>query len=906
MRYLEDVNDTTTFKAGDDSETIRLSARNDNSPVVWSADDKAKIHVDKDSAHVLDFDAQLVQGSNIVTFSSAELASLPAGDYALEVWVDLAGESKQAIWPSSGMLKLTIDRNADSLEGGSITTITLDDFKKQLADAIKANDEYTKEHATQGPQGLQGEPGQPGQPGKSAYELAVERGFKGTEDQWLESLSHGPAGKTGADGKSAYQIAQEHGFKGSEQDWLESLKGQAGKDGSAGASAYEIAKKAGFSGDEAAWLKSLVGPAGAPGQPGKDGSDAYEVAVAQGFKGSKQDWLASLRGPKGDAGAPGQPGRDGKDGKTPTIKGGTVTSLPSGQTPTAELVDNHDGSYTLNLSIPQGPKGEVGGVTTTIDAKLSMGTVTTLSSGEKATASLVKSGQDSYVINLGIPTGPAGQDGKPGADGKSAYDLAVAGGFKGSVDEWLKSLVGQPGKPGADGKSPVISSANAVALKAGEVPSAKVTKNSDGSYSLSFGIPAGPDGQPGKDGQTGPAGQPGQPGADGKDGKSAYELAVAGGYQGTEAQWLKSLVGPQGPAGEPGTPGKDGQTGPAGKDGTRGPVVFYYRSTEDAFSLVYQQSDISDTEFSIDKKYLSAIDTSLSNTVNPQAGDFVVVPYNYGKNSAIIVIDHTDDTHIYNNSKAMILPGKQGGRGASIFIEKNVLPAPKGSEDLKAFWNTIVTNAPNIYKEKGDFVIARLDNGKVALLQYNGDSGTDSVLEQTGITWGGESSGSTTATRGSMIFQSSEVISTRGMTSTFDSSKITSPDGKLKPQTGDWIVATSDQGVSYAFQVTSVSGTTVNVNSNQTPIQVTGNSGTSVAPKAGHSVWVDTKWTNTEPIVNAWHTDFSGATLDDHPVEGDVIIGAGGGVARVDYVYNDDSNKVWIISTGKVLMNIKG
>jgi hypothetical protein len=35
-------------------------------------------------------------------------------------------------------------------------------------------------------------------------------------------------GGTGADGKSAYEIAQEHGFEGSEEDWLESLKGDKG------------------------------------------------------------------------------------------------------------------------------------------------------------------------------------------------------------------------------------------------------------------------------------------------------------------------------------------------------------------------------------------------------------------------------------------------------------------------------------------------------------------------------------------------------------------------------------------------------------------------------------------------------------------------------------------------------
>ncbi len=105
MRYLENVNATSTIKAGDDSETIRLSARNDNQPVVWGAGDKATIHVDTDSAHVLDFTAQLVEGSNNATFSSSSLAKLPAGVYSLELCVDLAGDSKTAIWPSVGSLK---------------------------------------------------------------------------------------------------------------------------------------------------------------------------------------------------------------------------------------------------------------------------------------------------------------------------------------------------------------------------------------------------------------------------------------------------------------------------------------------------------------------------------------------------------------------------------------------------------------------------------------------------------------------------------------------------------------------------------------------------------------------------------------------------------------------------------
>ena len=38
----------------------------------------------------------------------------------------------------------------------------------------------------------------------------------------------------GRDGRSAYQIAQEHGFKGTESEWLESLKGKPGPAGPRG------------------------------------------------------------------------------------------------------------------------------------------------------------------------------------------------------------------------------------------------------------------------------------------------------------------------------------------------------------------------------------------------------------------------------------------------------------------------------------------------------------------------------------------------------------------------------------------------------------------------------------------------------------------------------------------------
>lgn len=46
-----------------------------------------------------------------------------------------------------------------------------------------------------------------------------------------EKLNDIGDGGQGGDGKSAYEIALEHGFEGSEEEWLESLKGEPGKDG---------------------------------------------------------------------------------------------------------------------------------------------------------------------------------------------------------------------------------------------------------------------------------------------------------------------------------------------------------------------------------------------------------------------------------------------------------------------------------------------------------------------------------------------------------------------------------------------------------------------------------------------------------------------------------------------------
>lgn len=78
-----------------------------------------------------------------------------------------------------------------------------------------------------GPQGLQGERGRDG---KSAYEIAVEKGYIGDEEKWLESLK----GRDGKNGKSAFESALGYLDFNSEYEWAKSLKGPKGDKGDTG------------------------------------------------------------------------------------------------------------------------------------------------------------------------------------------------------------------------------------------------------------------------------------------------------------------------------------------------------------------------------------------------------------------------------------------------------------------------------------------------------------------------------------------------------------------------------------------------------------------------------------------------------------------------------------------------
>lgn len=81
----------------------------------------------------------------------------------------------------------------------------------------------------QGVPGEKGETGEKGEPGAKG-----DPGEKGEPGAPGKDGADGVDGHDGADGKSAYLLAVEHGYSGSESEWLASLKGEKGDTGAAG------------------------------------------------------------------------------------------------------------------------------------------------------------------------------------------------------------------------------------------------------------------------------------------------------------------------------------------------------------------------------------------------------------------------------------------------------------------------------------------------------------------------------------------------------------------------------------------------------------------------------------------------------------------------------------------------
>ena len=371
--------------------------------------------------------------------------------------------------------------------------------------------------------------------------------------------SVGPTGPTGGSGPRGPQgVAGPSGVAGP--------TGAQGIDGPTGAQGI----------DGPSGAQGIVGPSGPAGINGQNGING--APGRDGIDGAPgRDGLDGLNGTNGSNGADGAPGRDGIDGA-----------------PGRDGLDGLNGTNGADGS--KGDKGDTGEQGISIVLVGSSATTTVASLGEGSVGQGWINTTDGNVYfwntltvnweNIGPIVGPqgdkgdsgdkgekgdTGQNGQNGQDGRSAYELAVLGGFVGTQTDWLASLVGPSGADGIDGVNGQNGQNGQDGRSAYELAVLGGFVGTQSDWLSSLIGPAGADGTDGVNGQNGQNGQ---------DGRSAFELAVLGGFEGTQEDWLASLVGqngqngldgPQGPQGEPGFEGPTGPSGANGLDGPQGP-----------------------------------------------------------------------------------------------------------------------------------------------------------------------------------------------------------------------------------------------------------------------------------------------------------------------------------------------
>lgn len=129
----------------------------------------------------------------------------------------------------------------------------------------------------------------------TAYGVAVQNGFNGTEKEWLESL----------EGLSAYEVAVANGFEGTEQEWLDSLDGT----------------KVPESDITTAVAKYFKANPITDAIPGHDGTTFTPYVDEDGNLswtnngGEENPAPVNIKGERGAQGIPGKDGSPGKDGQ---------------------------------------------------------------------------------------------------------------------------------------------------------------------------------------------------------------------------------------------------------------------------------------------------------------------------------------------------------------------------------------------------------------------------------------------------------------------------------------------------------------------------------------------------------------------------------------------------------------
>lgn len=211
-------------KARDTSRVYELMLFDGAEKVTIADDANVTVKVGNSTGFLLDVEPTIVDGK--IQIDSAKFVDLPPDTYKLEVWI--TKDDKLHIYPDKDQALIRLTSTLNDVQGTALSIITIEQLRKEIAESGGAGVPVVGPKGDQGPPGQKGEKGDPGPAGRDGVDGSQgpkgEKGEKGDVGPQGDPGPKGDTGPTGQDGKSAYQIWLDLGNTGSEQDFIESLK----------------------------------------------------------------------------------------------------------------------------------------------------------------------------------------------------------------------------------------------------------------------------------------------------------------------------------------------------------------------------------------------------------------------------------------------------------------------------------------------------------------------------------------------------------------------------------------------------------------------------------------------------------------------------------------------------------
>lgn len=176
-------------KTGDtgDDYVLNLYDNYDAEPVTLNSGTDYKIKIGNDIGYLKTIQGAVNEDKDGLILSAKDLADFPDGTYYVEVWFEKEGLNY--IFPSSGKARIKLDANIETIKGKLIPTITLEELRQEIAEKAVAGPKGDTGPA--GKDGIQGPVGPEGKQGQSAYQIWLDAGNTGTEQDFLNSLKGG-------------------------------------------------------------------------------------------------------------------------------------------------------------------------------------------------------------------------------------------------------------------------------------------------------------------------------------------------------------------------------------------------------------------------------------------------------------------------------------------------------------------------------------------------------------------------------------------------------------------------------------------------------------------------------------------------------------------------------------------